>query len=41
MVKKDLLPILEQAEKLEASKKNLEKYKFQTNEEMLTVIGVK
>lgn len=41
VVKKDLLPILEQAEKLKAEKKNLEEYKFLTNEEMLTVIGVK
>ena len=41
IVTKEHLPILESAEKLQAEKKNLEEYKFTSNEEMLAVIGAK
>ncbi len=41
IVTKEHLPILESAEKLQAKKKNLEEYKFTSNEEMLAVIGAK
>lgn len=41
VVKKEHLPILENEERLQAEKKHLEEFKFDTNEKMLAVIGVK
>jgi ferredoxin--NADP+ reductase len=40
VVTKDLLPVLQEEEKIQAEKAGLEEYKFLTNEEMLRILGL-
>jgi len=40
VVTKDLLPVLQEEEKIQAEKAGLEDYKFLTNEEMLRILGL-
>lgn len=40
VVTKDLLPVLQAEEKIQAEKAGLEDYKFSTNEEMLKILGL-
>jgi ferredoxin--NADP+ reductase len=40
VVTKDLLPLLQEEEKIQAEKAGLEDYKFSTNEEMLRILGL-